>query len=59
MISTHSTIRLMVTLLFPQQSKWVQGHAERRKADTEEWTNDERANDIADCYADRAWRTQP
>ena len=40
-------------------SKWVRGHAERRKTDVNEWTDDEWANDITDMYADRAWHITP
>ena len=39
------------------ESKWVRGHAERRKVDISEWTDEEWANDLADSYANRAWTT--
>ena len=39
------------------KSTWARGHPERRKEDPKDWTDDEWANDIADHYADRAWRT--
>ena len=39
-------------------SRWVRGHAERRK-DINYWTSDEWANNTSDTYASKAWLRKP